>query len=276
MRIFTIGSDETKLCYLKQSAEMGGMDISFVVTDGWNGYVDKIITMQKILEDVPDDEVVCFIDAYDVVAFCDNSELLQKFKAYDCDLVLSGELTCYPEKYKSTYDDIYASANAVLPSNFKYVNSGGYIGYKRAIADLLAWKPLDEIHAICEKGGDQNYFTEYFLAFGADAAKKLKIDVAQNIFQSMNKIEFGDFEFVDGRLRNKILDTTPCFAHFNGYNTYKLEIMNLHTYTRENALDVFVSKARNSRDGDKRETLHYSVPFFILIDGVLQPNLSQK
>ena len=274
--IFTIGSDETKMSQLKQSTEITKLGINYIVTGSWNGYVDKITKMMELIQGIPDDDIVCFIDAYDVLSFSGTAEILSKFKEYNCKLVLSGELTCYPERYQGRYNEIYAAkTDYIPPSNFKYVNSGGYIGYKKSIMDLLLWKPLDEIRVICEKGGDQNYFSEYYLEYGLDEEKKLKIDVGQQIFQSMNKIEFGDFDFISGRLHNKILNVFPCFSHFNGFNAYKMQILNLNSYAREQCCDVFNNKVKESLISGY-EILHYSVPFFILIDGVLQPNIPQK
>ena len=274
--IFTIGSDESKMTQLKESAEISMTKINYIVTGSWNGYVDKIITMMNLLKDIPDDDIVCFIDAYDVLSFSGQAEILSKFKEYNCKLVLSGELTCYPDKYQGRYNEIYAiKTDYIPPSNFKYVNSGGYIGYKKAIMELLLWKPLEEIHIICEKGGDQNYFSEYYLEYGLDNDKGLKIDVGQQLFQSMNKTEFGDFEFINGRLHNKILNNFPCFAHFNGFNMYNMQIVNLHSFVKEQCCEVFLNKVKASIVSGY-ESLHYSVPFFITIGGVLQENIPQK
>ena len=274
LHIYTMGSDESKMAELKNSASQANVKIHYVVNHFWNGYVDKLTTMKKSISHLPDDAIVCMIDAYDVLVYANEEEILKKFKEYDCNILFSGELTCYPEKNVEKYNEIYKKTK--LPCNFKYVNSGGYIGYKKSVMNLYDWKPLNEIHKICDVGGDQTYLTQYFLEHANDPNVNVKIDMEQKIFQSMCKIEFGDFEFIQGRLHNKILDQYPCFVHFNGYSIYNLEILNLHNSKKENALQVFMKHQKKSLEINAIEHLHYVVPFFIMIDGVTQHNKPQK
>jgi hypothetical protein len=228
--------------------------------------------MKNAIINLPDDDIVCFIDAYDVLAFANTQEILEKFKGMNCNIALSGELNCYPTKNINKYNDIYKGEK--LPSNFKYVNSGGYIGYKKSIIDLYDWKSLEEIHEICKVGGDQTYFTEYFLEFANNPVVNIKIDVQQRIFQSMNKIEFGDFEFINGRIHNKILDQYPCFIHFNEFGFYKMQILNLDNYQREPVLIFFLNKIKMSYN-THIEKINCALPFIMLIDGIPQYSLPQ-
>jgi hypothetical protein len=277
LHIFTIGSDESQITHLKESATMAGVEINVVVPDVWTGYVDKIIRMKTLIQDLPDEDVVCFIDAYDVLVYGNETEILQKFQDYQCNVVLSSELSCYPPHQQTRYDDLYAmDTTTPLPSNFKYVNSGGYIGYKKSIMEIFEWKTPEDTEIICQAGGDQNYFTEYFLEYSQDEEKKVIIDASQTLFQSMHKIEFGDFEFHQGRVYNKILETYPAFVHFNSYNLYGMSILNLHTNEKENCCQVFNDKARVSRENNSIETLHYTVLFLVVFNGIVQHRLPQK
>jgi hypothetical protein len=215
LHIFTLGNNENEIECLKRSAAKQNVNINVLVFDKWNGYVDKIIHMNNAIRDIPDNDIVCFIDAYDVLLFTDENEILEKFREYDCDLLLSAELNCYPGENMPRYNDVYNHLAMEKMTNFKYVNSGGYIGYKRALQELFNWKPVEEIIDIIQLGGDQNYFTEYYLEFACLPEKRIKIDMFQRIFQSVYKMYFEDIEFKNGRVVNSVLCETPCFVHFN-------------------------------------------------------------
>jgi hypothetical protein len=283
IHIFALYSDLTKIIFLKESAEQCGINLTLIFIPKWKGYADKITTMKRVICDVPDNnDIICFIDAYDVLVFSDETEIVEKFLSFNCNLVISSELNCYPEKYKKQYDEIIYKPNddetdkpiQKVSTQFKYVNSGGYIGYKHAIYDLLYWKEEEEMRIICQEGGDQNYVTEYFLEHMKDS--KCCLDMKQRIFQSFYKVEFGEFEMIRGRIHNKILNEYPCFSHFNGFNFYQNQICHIPTNKNENIMEVFVGLFLQSRE--KMDTIieiPYRVPYHIIYNGVVQGNLPQ-
>lgn len=266
LHIITLGSNENEMRTLKESALGNDVNIKFIVCEKWNGYVDKIIRMQEAISELPEDDIVCFIDAYDVLLFCDETEILSKFKEYHCDIVLSGELNCYPGENIHRYNDIYNALNLQNMTNFRYVNSGGYIGYKHAIQKLYNWKPLDEIHEISKLGGDQNYFTEYYLNHALNTP--IKIDMYEKIFQSMYKIHYEGIEFRNGRLYNNVLEQEPCFVHFNGYGGYHYQIYS-GDYRRD-IRDLFLEKIEQSRNHEHVNLDGFRPPYFYQY-----PNINQ-
>jgi len=183
------------------------------------GFVSKIYETRKYIINAgfkPDD-VLCFVDAYDVIVNHAN-HLLKKFLQFHTDLVIGAELNSYPEGYDHRYPP--------SPTNYKYVNSGGYIGYAKAILNVLTWKPDEEIRAMCEGGGDQRYFIEYYLFHCGFA--KIKLDHYQLIFQNMYKTDWSEFRIlmVDGTkplCLNVATNTAPAFLHFNGESFYGTE-----------------------------------------------------
>jgi len=269
--IFTYATDEQKLSYLKRSAKNSNLNITYVMNDKWNGFVDKITQMQNTIKDLNDDDIICFIDAYDVIAFSEADEILAKFKEYDTDLLLSGELNCYPGENIGTYNAIYNKGKTVCPTNYKYVNSGGYIGYKPALMDLFSWKPLDEIHNICELGGDQNYFTHYYLEHFLHPEKRIKIDMRQAIFQSFYKVEYSPFTFVNGRLCNNEIDSYPCFVHFNGYGGYDYKITNQNENRDIDVRNFFNEKVEESKTNGEAIHIHgFIPPYFYMYRNIPQ------
>ena len=220
IHVISICSDENKMKYLKKTAELHKLNNIHYVIIEWQGFVDKIIYMIKILDKIPDGDVVCFIDAYDILISNNVECILEKFISFNCNILFSSELVCYPSINRERYEQLYDNDHhAKIKTNYKYLNSGGYIGYRKNIYQMLTFQSMEDIKTLCQEGGDQNYFTQYYL--NHDLA--VKLDVNQTIFQSMCCVQFQDFEFQNGYLYNKILDTYPSFIHFNGFGDDKIK-----------------------------------------------------
>jgi hypothetical protein len=240
LHIITFGTDDTRLKYLKESARLSNLEIHYTIKSTWDGYIDKILYTREFLEGIPDTDIVCFVDAYDVLALASAEEILAKFKSYDCDLVLGAEMNSYPERYRQYYPSKEYTTNSL------YVNSGGYIGYRHAIYKLLTWQNDDTIRSMCSNtnGGDQTYFIEYYLR----NPHAIKLDTWQKIFQNMHWVSWNELYIHRGRVINVELNQKPCFIHFNG-GTWQ-------TKDEENILPVFVNKLRASADDTNIYTLH--------------------
>lgn len=233
----TIGSDETKIEYLKKSAEIKNIDIKYIIIK-WTGFVNKIKYMIDFMKDYNDDDIICFIDAYDVIV--SNIENIYKnFINYNCNIVFSSECICFP------YSNIERYKNINSKTNFKYLNSGGYIGYKKNIYQMLTSTKLEEITMLCKNGGDQNFFTQYYL----NNQINIKLDTNQEIFQSMCCVNFYEFEFHNGYLYNKILETYPCFIHFNGFGDNDIKTA-IYKNNHVNIIEEFLQRLIISIKGD--------------------------
>jgi hypothetical protein len=238
--IFTFSTDENRLIYLKQTEQNNG--IKYIIRESWGGFVDKITNMQNAINNIPDDDIVCFIDGYDVLVNASNTDILNNFKSYECDLLISTEINCFPWYYRDDMD----RNNTNHENNYKYVNSGGYIGYAKAVNDWLFWKEYDEIVRICANGnnsGDQSYLTEYYIH--NHKIKNIKLDIYCKIFQSMYFVPWNDIVFKNGFVYNKILDVNPCFIHFNGQSN--------KTNNGENIMPIFVKNIEESKNNNNHE-----------------------
>jgi hypothetical protein len=233
LHIFTFASDVNRLVYLKHTERNHKNGINYIVTDHWNGYVDKLLYMKQKIENIPIDDIVCFIDGYDVLVNADNEEIITKFKSYNCNLVVGSELNCFPEFYKERMDAV----NENRVNLYKYVNSGGYIGYAKSIMDMLNFKSEYEINQICQNGGDQSYLIEYYLENCLNGG--IKLDVYCKIFQNMHWVSWSSFVFKNGIVYNTIMDVNPCFVHFNG-GTWQ-------TSSHGNIMPVFCDKIEKSK-----------------------------
>lgn len=207
IHLFTLATDEHKLKDLDESAKMFSVNINCAIAPIWRGFIDKIYLGIEAYKDIPDNEIICFIDGYDTIVNSGIDDIIEKFKWYKTDLVFGAEMNCFPERYRNEMDKITCHL-----TKYKYLNSGGYIGYKHAIMDVLLWKSLDEICEIIKDGGDQSYFMLYYIK----NPDKIKLDNRQKIFQNMYLVRWYEIFINFGRFYNEMLDEHPCFIHFSG------------------------------------------------------------
>ena len=122
--------------------------------------------------------IIMFTDSYDVVLLQNPQEILNKFRQFKQPIVFSAEKTCWPatelsEKYPESLTD------------YKYLNSGGFIGYVPNILELIK----DEID---DKDDDQLYYTQKYLS-------SLKVHIPQK--KSIEKIPENDYPIGDSNSR---------------------------------------------------------------------------
>jgi len=211
--IFTIYTDETKIDFLKFSSNLTGIRINYIFVEPseWTGYKEKIFKLRKVYESLNDNDIICFVDAYDVIVNSNCEEILEKFLSFNKDLVIAAETNSYPKEYEEMYE--------ITTSKFKFLNSGCYCGYKHSIMKLFFWKEDSCIEEICSYKGDQHYFIKYYL----ENYKNCSIVLDSNclLFQCMIGVDLDDFIFENGRISESYSSSNkkinkPCFFHFNG------------------------------------------------------------
>jgi len=158
-------------------------------------------------------KIVLFTDSYDVVSFANTSEILEKYNKICNDtpdsVLFSVEKSCWPLKQ---IDVFYPETD----SEYKFLNSGGFIGNAERILNLLE-KKIEN----CED--DQLYYTKIFLFDNKidNSINKIKLDYSCEIFQTLNGA-FHDIDTVNKkRIFNKYTNTFPCLLHGNGPNSVK-------------------------------------------------------
>tara|TARA_B100001250_G_scaffold390848_1_gene391176 strand:+ start:896 stop:1627 length:732 start_codon:yes stop_codon:yes gene_type:complete len=116
----------------------------------WNGYMDKILGIFEYLKEKNDNDIVVYIDGFDTKIIKNLSSIRQKFKAYDCKVLVSvdKELPFFPLK-KLTFDTCYGNSIA---------NAGMFMGYvkylKIILKDILENHCKDDqyvLNALCRK-----------------------------------------------------------------------------------------------------------------------------
>jgi hypothetical protein len=187
-------------------------------SNGENDYYSKLffyktVKLVRELRNIQNEsEHILFLDALDTAIIKDKNTILERFKSFDCDIVLGAEKGLWPvTEFTDQYNKIPSSHET------KYLNSGTYIG--------KTYKVIEALNKIVTFGRekvleDQGAWTRLFLS----NEMNIKIDYDRKLFFSTHEskekliIENGEFK--------GFLDTDPCVIHDNGpYNdqlTFKL------------------------------------------------------
>jgi hypothetical protein len=255
LHIITTCNDCPNVIYLQESDKLinGHCCFKYIIIPKWIGYYQKLFFARDYIlnNKLAEDDIICFIDAFDILGFAKSDEIIEKFKKYNTQLLIGAESNCYPQKYISKYKEINSSEDIIARSEIKngndtlgyssflYVNSGGYIGYKNAVLEMLMWKPDNEIIQISASGTDQCYVHQYFIA-NCNNLEKVQLDYGQEIFLNLYGVNWQELYFENGRLVNSILKNTPCFVHFHGF-AWQLE-------DGKSVIPLFLNKLKESLD----------------------------
>lgn len=115
--------------------------------------------------------IVMFTDSHDVILLADKDQVLDKFKRFEARVVFGAEYFCLPdEELKEKYP--------AVERGYKYLNSGGFIGYAVDLYRML----LD--HPVAPEEDVQLYFTKLYLDHGPKY--NIKLDHRADIFQNLH------------------------------------------------------------------------------------------
>lgn len=179
----------------------------------------KVRLLKEGLKEMKDDDqIILFIDSYDVVFASGPKELLKKFQQTKHRVVFSSETLIWPDRH---LEDKYPH---VREGN-RFLGSGGFIGYLPNVKELVAnWTGDDG-------DSDQLFFTKIY----TDQSKRKSINITldnkcrlfQNLHGALDDVVL-KFEDSQVRVRNVLYDTLPVIVHGNGPT--KLQINYLGNY----------------------------------------------
>ena len=169
MRVVTVGTG-TDGYYdtLVESCSRLGLELTNLGTgQKWEGLITKVRLFKDYLRTVPDDEVIMFVDAYDVVIIEEEAAILRKFRSFQKPIVFSVQ--------KGLFARTFIGDSGQDGS----LCTGTYMGYARAIRELLDLAYTEQ--ALAEGLSDQ------FILNEAGAAnpffkEKVACDSDQEIF----------------------------------------------------------------------------------------------
>lgn len=264
--IFTVSTNETDgFKRYMQSAEAYGLSVNVLgMGETWEGgdmryrgggY--KINLFRQALKPYQHDSslLVMFTDSYDVIFLGAKENIIQNFKTFNASIVFAAEVYCWPEKFLA---DSYPKTE----SPYKYLNSGGFIGYAKQLYNLLSENRLKN------KDDDQQYFTRLFLDKDIREKYKIRLDHKATIFQCasgatdhLKLIETSDNYYA---LNNEITGSQPLVLHGNGPSKLYL-----------NSVGNYLSKARSSSTNNCLNCPSISIPYVgefpIVLMGIFIP-----
>jgi hypothetical protein len=167
---------------------------------------ENVLHVQRYLEMLPEDDVVMFVDGYDVMILERTETILEKFLQLQAPFVISVERYCWP--YPERIHEYPAG-----PTSFRYINSGSYIGYVSAVKDILG-EMLAEAAPLKATDDEQGLFTLHYLRhpekYTFDSYCKLFMPLAGVIEQEIS------INGISKTVRCLETSTRPCVVHGNG------------------------------------------------------------
>ena len=187
IRVYTVGTDKNMMGSIIETEKLYDIKVNYIMPEKWYGFYTKLNETNKVIQNLPDNDILLFIDCYDIMINSNMNEVLNKFKSFNCDLLISAELVCFPDYLQEKMDK-------TPPFNIKnkYPNAGGYIGYVKDVKKMMNWKNEDIKKQMCEKGTDQAYVINYYME--NCTTQNIKLDTNSEIFQSFTRCLLQELE----------------------------------------------------------------------------------
>ncbi len=204
LHICTVASNRTQgLQQLLNSCDYQNVQIDVLGMDKpFRGLSDKLIYVLEYIQNLPDSDIVMFVDAYDVLFMTDADTILSNFLEMGHPFIISGERYCWPLEHRR-------SEFPPIPTSFKYVNSGVYMGYVDVMKFIFnSFVPIDPLV------NDQDTMTAYYL----DNPGQILIDANCVLFLSMAGVYKSELiiDYLNKQVTLKETGTRPCTIHGNG------------------------------------------------------------
>jgi hypothetical protein len=209
--IITVGTDENKMWGLEQSAKRYGITyLNLGQGVEWDGGTmegqgggHKINLVRSHIQSLPDEDLVLFVDGYDVL-FTDNiHSIKERFDGFDCDILFAAEKSCWPEP-------TIAPQFPMTPTPYKYLNSGVYMGKVARLNHFFS-------EVVANGQDDQLWMQKRFL--GANGLN-VKLDHEGYIFQCDDEVSYDGKQISNGMC-------CPCIYHGNGGDDAKARFNSL-------------------------------------------------
>ena len=190
IHIVTVATDyEYYLHYLIDTCKRYGKELEILgFGEKWKGFNWKFKLMIDYLNNLPDTDIVCFIDGYDVICLRNLDELEDEFikikKENNCSIIVGHDKTSFIMSFNSLY---FGKCN-----NTK-LNSGTYIGYVKDLLFILI--NLQKINSN-DNSDDQYLMTQYCNLnknlFYIDTKSKLFLSLSYPLQEIDDKLEIKD------------------------------------------------------------------------------------
>lgn len=196
--------DNYHLHRLLTSASYWGIQVQVLgMNEPWKGFLQKPEAVCRLLEDVPGDRVILFLDAYDTIYLQPSPVIERKFREFERPVVFSADL-CFHAPGNESIAGTYPPS----PSLYRYLNSGCFIGYAAPLAHILT-----RILESPETDDDQSLLSRYFV----EHPDEIALDYPTELFVNTGNRPYDeDFLIGPGGLKNTLTGTWPCILHTPG------------------------------------------------------------
>jgi len=136
LHIVTVATEsEYYFPYLVESCKRNGKELTILgYGEKWQGFVWRFKLMIEYLKSLNDNDIVCFIDGYDVICNRNLNELKEQFIEYKNKY--NFKVIVATETYKFKPQELIARFYFDSCNN-ELLNAGTYIGYAKDLHDLL-------------------------------------------------------------------------------------------------------------------------------------------
>jgi hypothetical protein len=190
-------------------------------TIGWEAHGNlglKLKLMRDYVFSLDVNDVVLFIDAYDVFFTGKSDDILERFDSFEKPIVFGSETSCSPD---GSLGEKYPPSS----TEFRFLNSGLTIGKVWALRECFKdYVYVDEIN-------DQLWWSHKFL----ERQDLIELDYNNRIFLNCYSLNRHDISVSDDQIIS-YKGRHPLFLHFNG--TAKA-IMNFYTKIEPNPYFLF-------------------------------------
>jgi len=205
--VYTVATDLEKAKQLTASAKHNRIKVKVLgakedwtggdIKNGPGGGI-KINLLKKELYKHKDDDVILFVDGYDVLLNDSLDNIVQTYLSFHSRVVFAAEKNCWPNK------ELQSSFVQTAYGN-DYLNSGCYIGTAGELKKILA----EEIQ---NSEDDQLYFQQKYLSSQFD----ITLDVHTKLFQCVARDEDVISVNDDLKIHNSETNNFPKILHGNG------------------------------------------------------------
>jgi GR25 family glycosyltransferase involved in LPS biosynthesis len=217
VHVVTVGTDESRTELFAKSANHFNINFTNLGKDvQWNGGNmkgpgggQKINLVKKYILDKSDTDIVLFCDGYDVIINDDLPTIVERFLGFECNVLIAAEKTCWPDEKISGFFE--------SETQYKYPNSGLYIGYVKQLKELFGGY-------IQDSDDDQFYLQMSYLK--NKQSSNVKLDVENYLFQCFAGAEDDLIIKSNLQLLNNNTRCCPCIIHGNGSEKVKLTFDN--------------------------------------------------
>jgi len=175
-----------------------GLDLNTNI--GWEGSGNWGIRLKLIhnfLNEHDPEDIVLFMDAYDVVFKGDVQTILERYATFDKPIIFGAEKNCSPSVFQSKYPE------HTKDYTFRYLCAGLFIGKISALRECF------QEYVYVDTMDDQAWWKQKFL----DRPDLIELDYHNTLFMNCCNVDKHTIILEDKIQYN---DKNPLFLHFNG------------------------------------------------------------